>query len=100
MSVNSIDAARRALAMSRFDVAVLDVVQAIGSGFDLLHELRDSEGGAIPLVVFTPKDASPVFSSQIRTALIKSRISIDMLVETLRHRLMGSPSHSTDKDAA
>ena len=49
MSVDSIDEARRALAANRFDVAVLDVALAMGSGFDLLHELRDSEGNAIPL---------------------------------------------------
>jgi DNA-binding NtrC family response regulator len=100
MSVNSIDEARRALAASRFDVAVLDVVHAVGSGFELLHELRDSDGDAIPLVVFSPKDANLVFASQVRTALINSRTSIDNLVATLRKRLVSSSSHSTDKDAA
>ena len=100
MSVRSIDEARRALAASRFDVAVLDVAQAAGSGFDLLHELRDREGDAIPLVVFSPKDENFAISSQVRTTLLKSRVSIDKLVATLRHRLMGNPSHSTDKDAA
>lgn len=89
MSVNSIVKARRALADSRFDVAVLDVALAEGSGFELLHELRDAEGDEIPLVVFSPQDANPIFAVQVRSALIKSRTSIDTLVATLHKRLAG-----------
>jgi len=97
MSVDSIDKARRALAASRFDVALLDVALAEGSGFELLHELRDSEGDEIPLVVFSPQDANPVFAVQVRSALIKSRTSIDTLVATLRKNLMCGCSTSDDK---
>ncbi len=100
MSVDSIDEARRALAANRFDVAVLDVALAAGSGFELLHELRDSEGDAIPLVVFSPQDANPVFAVQVRAALTKSRTSIDNLIAILRKRLMAGSSRSDDKDAA
>jgi len=94
MSVDSIDEARRALAECRFDVAVLDVALAEGSGFELLHELRDSEGDEVPLVVFSPQDANPVFAVQVRSALTKSQTSIDSLVAVLRKRLMceGPPS--------
>ena len=100
MSVDSIDEARRALAANRFDVAVLDVALASGSGFELLHELRDSEGDAIPLVVFSPQDANPVSAVQVRAALIKSRTSIDKLVATLRKRLVGSSPPLNAKDVA
>jgi signal transduction histidine kinase/DNA-binding response OmpR family regulator len=100
MSVDSIDEARRALATRRFDVAVLDVVLALGSGFELLHELRDGEGGSIPLVVFSPHAENPVFSAQFRAALIRSRTSIDNLVATLRKRLVSSLPAPKDKDAA
>jgi CheY-like chemotaxis protein len=96
MSVDSIDKARRALAESRFDVAVLDVALAEGSGFELLHELRDSDGDEIPLIVFSPQDANPIFAAQVRTALIKPRTSIDSLVATLRKRLMCGCSPSED----
>jgi PAS domain S-box-containing protein len=98
MSVDSIEEARRALAANRFDVAVLDVAMAAGSGFELLHELHDSEGDAIPLVVFSPANANPVFAAQVRSALIKSRTSIDNLIATLRKRLVGSSLPSNDKD--
>jgi len=97
MSVDSIEKARRALAESRFDVALLDVALAEGSGFELLHELHDGEGDEIPLVVFSPQDANPVFALQVRSALIKSRTSIDTLVATLRKHLMCGYSPSNDE---
>lgn len=90
MSVDSIDTARRALTASRFDVAVLEVALALGSGLELLQELRDAAGDTIPLVVFSPQDANPVFGEQIRAALIGSRTPIGSLVATLRKRLMVS----------
>jgi signal transduction histidine kinase len=100
MSVDSIDKARRALAANRFDVAVLDVALGAGSGFELLHELRDSEGDAIPLVVFSPLDANPASAVQVRAALIKSRTPIDKLITTLRKRLLGSSAPLNEKDVA
>jgi PAS domain S-box-containing protein len=100
MSVDSVDEARRALAANRFDVAVLDVALAAGSGFELLHELRNSDGDAIPLVVFSPQDANPAFAVQIRAALTKSRTSIDNLIATLRKRLAASSLLANDRDVA
>ena len=100
MSVASIDEARRALAANRFDVAVLDVALAAGSGFELLHELRDSDGDAIPLVVFSPSDANPVFAVQVRAALTKSRTSIDNLIATLCKRFTDNSSPTRDRDVA
>ena len=97
MSVDSIDKARRALAAGRFDVAVLEVALALGSGFELLQELRDTAGDTIPLVVFSPQAANPVFAAQIRAALINSRTPIGTLVATLRQRLLSSTSSSGDK---
>jgi len=100
MSVDSIDEARRALAANRFDVAVLDVALAAGSGFDLLHELRDSEGDAMPLIVFSPRAANAAFAVQVEAALTKSRTPIENLIAVLRRRLTASTLPSNDKDAA
>lgn len=100
MSVDSIEEARSALAANRFDVAVLDVALALGSGFDLLHELRDGEGDAIPLVVFSPRDKNPVVANQVRAALIKSRTSIDSLIAALRRRLGDSNEPIIDSEVA
>ena len=79
---------------------MLDVALAVGSGFELLHELGDNEGDAIPLVVYSPQDANPVFAVQVRAALIKSRTSIDNLIATLRKRAGGESPSANDKDAA
>ncbi len=100
MSVDSIEDARRALAGNRFDVAVLDVALALGSGFELLHALRDSDGDGIPLVVFSPNDENPVFANQVRAALINSRTTVDSLIATLRRRLIGSSPPPAEKEAA
>ena len=100
MSVASVDEARRALAANRFDVAVLDVALAAGSGFELLHELRNTEGDAIPLVVFSPQDANPAFAVQIRAMLTKSRTSIDNLIATLRKRLAAGSLPANGRDVA
>ena len=99
LSVDSIDKARRALAENRFDVAVLDVALALGSGLELLHELRDSEGDAIPLIVFSPQDANPLFATQVRAALRQSRTSVDALVTTLRRCLLDDSSLRDHKEA-
>ena len=97
MSVNSIDKARRALAASRFDVAVLEVAPALGSGLELVQELRDTSDDTVPLVVFSPQDANPVFAEQIRSALINSCTPIGTLGATLRKRLLASTPPSDDK---
>jgi DNA-binding response OmpR family regulator/two-component sensor histidine kinase len=100
MSVESIEEAQRALAENQFDVAVLDVALALGSGMALLHALRDREGEAIPLVVFSPQDTNPLFANQVRAALISSRTSIDSLIATLRRRLLSAGEARIDRDSA
>src|SRR5665648_371645 len=100
MSVESIEEARRALAANRFDVAVLDMALAVGSGIGLLHDLRDREGDAFPIVVFSPEEENPILATQVRAALIKSRASVDSLVATLRKRLIDGAPVPQKKDVA
>jgi len=98
MSVDSIDKARRALAANRFDIAVLDVALALGSGCELLHELHCSEGDTIPLIVFSPQDA-PQYGAQLRAALLKSRAPVDSLMAFLKKR-EASSTPPGDQEAA
>jgi DNA-binding response OmpR family regulator/anti-sigma regulatory factor (Ser/Thr protein kinase) len=86
VSVESIDAARRALAANRFDLAVIDIALAAGSGLDLLPDLRDTEGRAVPVIVLSAQGANPTCAAQVKAALTKSHASIDQLITTLRRR--------------
>ena len=84
VSVNSINAARTALATGHFDLAVLDLSLADGFGLDLLSELHDRDGKPIPVVVFSAQDANPEVAVRVEAMLTKSRTSIDKLVGILR----------------
>jgi DNA-binding response OmpR family regulator len=100
MSVDSIDRARRALAANRFDIAVLDVALALGSGCELLHDLRYKGGETIPLIVFSPQNKNSQYGAQLRAALLKSRAPVDSVVALLKK---GSKDRSTppkDQEAA
>jgi signal transduction histidine kinase len=92
VTVNSIEAARRALKAGDFDLAVLDVALAKGASPDLLPELRDSRGNVIPVVVFSAKGANLAADAQERATLAKSHSSIDSLVATVRDRLASRPT--------
>jgi len=87
VTVNSIEAARRALMASDFDLAVLDLALATEAGPDLLPELRDSKGNVIPVVVFAAAGANSADKAQKRAALTESLTSIERLVATVRERL-------------
>ena len=91
VTVNSIEAAQRALKASDFDLAVLDVALANGASLDLLPELRDSKGNVIPVVVFSAQGASLMDVADEQAALAKSHASIDSLVATVRDRLASRP---------
>ena len=87
VTVNSIEAARRALMASDFDLAVLDLALARRASPDLLPELRDSKGNVIPVVVFGANGANLADEAQKRAALTESLTSIESLVATVRERL-------------
>jgi len=87
VTVNSIEAAQRALKASDFDLAVLDVELAKAASPDLLPELRDSKGNTIPVVVFSAHGANLADDPREQAALAKSHSSIDSLVATVRDRL-------------
>ena len=61
---------------------------------------RREGADAIPLVVFSPHDANPVFAVQVRAALTKSRTSIDNLIATLCKRFADNSLPGRDKDVA
>jgi DNA-binding response OmpR family regulator len=92
VTVNSLEEAQRALKAGDFDLAVLDVALAKAASPDLLPELRDSKGNAIPVVIFSAQGANSVRDVQEEAALAKLHSSIDSLVAAVRDRLASRPT--------
>jgi PAS domain S-box-containing protein len=83
VSVDSIDAARRALEVLAFDLAVLDLSQAGEAGLDLLTALHDHNGHAIASLLFSVGPERRL-AERVRSALAGCRLSIDRVVATVR----------------
>jgi signal transduction histidine kinase/DNA-binding response OmpR family regulator len=98
-SVDSIDAARRALTMNHFDAAVLDLART-SSGMDLLPELHNRDGDTIPVILFSALGANPLLAPEMQAKLVKFRTSLDNLVAALRKRLAVKPRTPDQKNAA
>lgn len=88
VSVDSVEGARRALATDHFDLAVIDISLNIGSGLDLLPDLRDGHGNLIPVIIFSAHGAGLACDQQIQAALAKAHGSLETLVATVRDRLV------------
>jgi len=87
VSVESVGAARRAIATYQFDLAVLDITLGPASGWELLPDLRHRKSGAIPVIVFSSQAAIANDEPQVDLRLDKSRASLHRLVARVRDRL-------------
>jgi DNA-binding response OmpR family regulator len=94
ISVDSIDEARRALAAYHFDLAVLDIALGQASGLDLLPDLRNDSGRAIPVIIFSAQSANPAHDPRVQSSLGKSQTALDNLVATVHDRLTPGPSYA------
>lgn len=84
-SVGGVKEARAALRQRRFDLAILDLGLADGSGLDLLPDLRQPDQSPVPVIVFSAQDADPQVAATVQAYLTKSRTPIDRLVATVHH---------------
>jgi PAS domain S-box-containing protein len=73
-AATSLASARRALTLNDYDLLILDIGLADGSGLDLLDETR------LPTIVFSAQDADPALRSRVDAVLTKSRANLDQLV--------------------
>lgn len=76
----SVAIARGELGRQQFDLAVVDLTLADGSGISLLPELRRNSNGPIPVVVFSAQDADPETADLVDAYLTKARTPISTLV--------------------
>jgi DNA-binding response OmpR family regulator/nitrogen-specific signal transduction histidine kinase len=84
VSAGSVAEARAALAAGDFDLAILDLDLDGSNGMDLLPDLRNRDGKAVPVIIYSVHGADPAQAAQVQAALIKSRGSIENLVRLLR----------------
>jgi PAS domain S-box-containing protein len=79
-TASTVAEARASLARSTFDLVVIDLTLADGSGIALLPDLRSAGGKPIPVVVFSAQDADPVTAGLVDAYLTKSRTPLSSLV--------------------
>jgi CheY-like chemotaxis protein len=84
VSTSSIDEARRVLADTTIDLAVIDLSLAVDAGLDLLSELRTSTDKSLRIVVLSGRDVDPDVAAGVDAVLVKSRESLEQLVDILR----------------
>jgi DNA-binding response OmpR family regulator len=65
-------------------LAILDMHLEEGYGLDLLPYLFDSDGVAIPTIIYSAHDIDPRFQQQVSAVLTKSRTSLPDLKATVR----------------
>ncbi len=94
VSVDSLAGARGALAADHIDLAVLDIALGAESGLDLLPDLRDRQGNAIPVIIFSAHGAAPARDEQVQVAFDKANGGLQNLVATVRDRLTRPPAHA------
>ncbi|OAN56548.1 CHASE3 domain-containing protein [Sphingobium sp. TCM1] len=85
ISVDSIGTARAVLAAGSFDLAILDLGLADGSGLDLLPDLRRPGALPVPVIIFSAQDADPAVAATVEAYLTKSRTPIERLTATVQH---------------
>jgi PAS domain S-box-containing protein len=92
ISADSLTSARSSLLTDRVDLAVLDIALRAESGLDLLPDLRDSLGNAIPVIIFSAHAASFRCDDQVRVALSKAGSSLKSLGAAVRDQLALLPA--------
>ena len=82
----SLGEARDALGRQRPDLVILDLGLPDGHGLDLLPDLTDEAGAAIPVIVYSAQDLDARIAPSVQAVLTKSRMSLTQLSRTV-HRL-------------
>ncbi len=100
VAARTLEDARTALNSSpRFDLAILDLGLADGSGTALLPDLNTVEGGPIPVVIFSAQDADPEVAGRVEAYLTKARTPISALVALVEGMVAGPNAEGPEEDA-
>lgn len=80
----SLKAARAFLARQRPDLVILDLGLPDGSGLELLADIGEAKGPAVPVVIYSAQDADLASTAAVDAVLTKSRMSLNELAQTVR----------------
>jgi DNA-binding response OmpR family regulator len=92
VSADTAEDALRILAGDSFDLVVLDIALGQDSALDLLPDIRDRFGNAIPVIIFSCHGGDVPCDDQINTALSKMNSSLENLGAAVRDRLALLPA--------
>ncbi|MET0984126.1 MAG: response regulator, partial [Steroidobacteraceae bacterium] len=84
VAAHSVSVAQQVLQQEPFDLIILDVSLADGSGLNVLSALRQPEGGTPPVILYSATEPSREISQLVQGALVKSRDSVDQLLRSVR----------------
>lgn len=80
----SLAAARAMLARGKPDLVILDLGLPDGSGLELLGDLGDGAGSAVPVIVYSAQEMDAALADRVEAVLTKSRTSLTGLARTVR----------------
>lgn len=98
VAAHSIGEAQQCIDGRAFDLIILDVTLADGSGLEVLPMLKNSDGGKPPVILYSATEPSREITQLVQGALVKSRDSVEQLLERVRsltHRAAPKKTSST-----
>ena len=87
-AVGTLKEAKRELMARDFDLIILDVGLPDGSGLELMQEVKPSGKSLTPVIILSGEEMTQSVAEQVQAVFLKSRMSNETLVETVRKLLM------------
>ena len=84
VAAGTLKEAKKRLLKERFDLVVIDVGLPDGSGLDLLRFLKKNGDAKTPVIIFSAAEVDPEVAAEVHAALVKSKTSNKVLLETIR----------------
>jgi PAS domain S-box-containing protein len=86
-AVGTLAEAKKALAASKFDLVVLDLVLPDGSGTELLRDLNRPDAEPTPVIVLSAREADDETRRKVVASLVKSHLPQSKIVEIIGSHL-------------
>ncbi|MEC3951343.1 ATP-binding protein [Sphingobium sp. HWE2-09] len=100
LKATTLEEARALIRVETPHLAILDVHLEEGLGLDLLPDLVDDQGIAIPTIIYSAHDVDIEIAGQINAVLVKSRTSLPDLKATVRRVVAARQNAPKEGDEA